>query len=82
MKNNVRACKNQHDEQDCCFKIRFSTKEDAEFAYLDYLSRVLFSTMSVYLCRVHSIYHLGHDRRMDNETIVARTRAQPYVLVG
>ena len=82
MEDTVRVCKNQHDEQYCCFKIRYFTQEAAEAVCLDYLSRVLFSTMSVYFCRVHRVYHLGHDKRMNDETIMMRPRLQPYVLVA
>ena len=72
MNNHFRACKRLHKEQRCCTKVHYETREEANLILHGYLSRVLMSNMVVYRCELHDVWHLGHNKYMDNELIVER----------
>ena len=72
MNHQFRACKRLHNEQRCCTKVHYETRQEANLALRGYLNRVLMSNMVVYRCDLHCVFHLGHDKYMDNELIVER----------
>ena len=72
MNHGFRACKRLHKEQRCCTKGHYETRQEANLILRSYLNRVLMSNMVVYQCYLHGVWHLGHDKYMGNEMIVAR----------
>lgn len=58
--------------KNCKHKMRFKEYVDAEQALERYLSRIMFSSMGIYWCHKHVCYHLGHNRRLVDDSIVLR----------
>ena len=73
-RHRARRCAKGSDHviKSCCDKIAFADFTDAEKALSKYMSRIIFSTMTVYSCVTHHGFHLGHDRLMIPSEVVRR----------
>ena len=58
----------------CGKKLKYKTKQEAEIALHEYLSRILLSNMTVYRCEKHESFHLGHNRFMSTTKIIHRDK--------
>ena len=72
MNHRFRACKRLHKERKCCTKVHYETSQEANLALCGYLNRILMSNMVAYRCDWHGVFHLGHDKYIDNELILER----------
>ena len=64
--------------KDCNLKILYKTREEALTGLNLTLFRNddIFSSLNVYKCpKIHDGFHIGHNMRLSNETIVAREKS-------
>ena len=54
-----------------CDKIHYKNFDSAYRAYKKYHKDIIFSSMSVYFCKIHKCYHLGHDKYASNKKIIS-----------
>ena len=63
--------------KDCTAKILYKTREEAFAGLRIMLSQRgdVFSSLNVYKCpKIHDGFHIGHNMRLTNETIIAREK--------
>ena len=58
----------------CKNKVRYLSFNSAREALVDYTDSILFSNMDSYYCKRHQCYHLGHNKKMKNDDVVARSQ--------
>ena len=63
--------------KDCTLKVLYKTREEAFAGLRIMLSQNgdVFSSLNVYKCpKIHDGFHIGHNMRLTNETILAREK--------
>lgn len=84
MNQSLKATKTLHKKHrryPCCRKVHYKTRQEANLMLAQYLNQVLMSNMVVYRCFLHRAWEMGHDRFMQNESIVARDERQHSISV-
>ena len=64
-------------DKDCNLKVLYKTREEAFAGLRIMLSQNgdVFSSLNVYKCqKIHDGFHIGHNMRLTNETILAREK--------